>query len=172
MAASLFQWLVIFYTASVTPQLKPEGSNHPYFVSVTEMEYNAKEKTIEIACKIFTDDFENTLKDVYKTKVDIYNPPDKSILGKQMAGYVNKHLQLKVDGKMVTFNYVGYEIESEATWCYFSVTGVESVKSVEVFNNILYDYKKEQINLMHMKVKDDRKSARLTYPDTVYKFEF
>ena len=31
---------------------------HLVFVSVTEIEHNAKEKTLEISCKIFTDDFE------------------------------------------------------------------------------------------------------------------
>ena len=172
MVGSLFQWLMVGFAFFIAPANKNKAANHPYFVSVTEMEFNSKDKSIEIACKIFTDDFENTLKDVYKTKVDIYNPSDKNLLGKQMTGYIIKHLQLKVDGKLVSLNYVGYEIESEATWCYFSVSGVESVKSVEVFNNILYDYKKEQINLLHMKVKDDRKSARLTFPDSNYKFDF
>lgn len=172
MVGYLFQWLMVGCFSMLAHIGEVRVPNHPYFVSVTEMEFNSKDKTIEIACKIFTDDFENTLKDVYKTRVDIYNPADKNLLGKQMSGYITKHLQLKIDGRPVTLNYVGYEIESEATWCYFSVSAVESVKSVEVFNNILYDYKKEQINLLHMKVKDERKSARLVNPDTLYKFEF
>ena len=39
-----------------------DGAGHPFFVSVTEINHNAKDKTIEIACKIFTDDFETLSK--------------------------------------------------------------------------------------------------------------
>ena len=43
-----------------------EPNLHPIFVSVTEIEHNAKDKTLEISCKIFTDDFEKTLRLTYK----------------------------------------------------------------------------------------------------------
>ena len=34
---------------------------HPFYVSVTEIQENTKDKILEIACKIFTYDFENDL---------------------------------------------------------------------------------------------------------------
>ena len=54
MASILFKWLLIGGLV-----LKPTPSTyHPIFVSVTEIEHNAKDKTLEISCKIFTDDLE------------------------------------------------------------------------------------------------------------------
>ena len=38
------------------------SAHHPIFVSVTQIDHNATDKTLEISCKIFTDDFEQTLR--------------------------------------------------------------------------------------------------------------
>ena len=83
---------------------------HPFFVSVTELDYNATDKTLEISCKVFTDDLEKALVKFTNTRVDIYNPKDKSVLEKQIAGYISRHFQIKVDGKPVSMEYIGYEI--------------------------------------------------------------
>ena len=57
MAAIVYKW---FLTSLVS-------LFHPFFVSVTEMNHNAKDKTLEISCKLFADDFEKGLEQVYKT---------------------------------------------------------------------------------------------------------
>ena len=55
MAAILYKWLLAFALTNF-------GVNpHPIFVSVTEIEHNAVEKTLEISCKLFVDDFEKSL---------------------------------------------------------------------------------------------------------------
>ncbi|MFT3702882.1 MAG: hypothetical protein QM802_10950 [Agriterribacter sp.] len=145
---------------------------HPYYISVTEITYNTAEKEIEIACKIFTDDFENVLRADYNNKTDLYHPVDKAVTEKQIAAYVNKHLQLSADGKLIFLKYVGYEIEGEAAWCYFSSACAVPPKNIDIMNDLLYQYKKEQVNIMHVKINTDRKSARLAYPDTRAKFDF
>src|SRR6476661_2375693 len=37
------------------------GAPHPFHVSTTEINHNATDKTLEISCRIFTDDFESCL---------------------------------------------------------------------------------------------------------------
>lgn len=145
---------------------------HPYYVSVTEIDYNASKKEIEIACKIFTDDFEQTLKSVYNTKVDLYKPADKKLLDKQIAGYIEKHLKLYIGGKNTVLSYAGYEIEGEAAWCYFSIPEIRTFQSIQIFNDLLYSYKEEQVNLVHVKINGERKSTRLTFPDTDATLQF
>ena len=54
MVSILFKWLM---TVSLLSGFSG-NSNHPIFMSVTEIEHNAKDKTLEISCKVFTDDFE------------------------------------------------------------------------------------------------------------------
>ncbi len=155
---------------------KPEHSSglmaHPYYVSVTEIDYNTPKRELEIACKIFTDDFEQTLKSVYNTKVDLYKPADKKLLDKQIAGYIGEHLKLNIGGKNATLSYLGYEIEGEAAWCYFFVPDVQPFTSIRIFNNLLYSYKEEQVNLMHVKINGTRKSTRLSFPETDATLQF
>jgi len=154
------------------PEHSTAPAAHPYYVSVTEIDYNAAKKELEIACKIFTDDFEQTLKTVYNTKVDLYKPEDKKLLDKQIAGYIEKHLKLNIGGKNAALSYVGYDIEGEAAWCYFFVPDVQPFTSIQIFNNLLYSYKEEQINLIHVKTNGTRKSTRLSFPDTDATLQF
>lgn len=158
---------VVFSFSSFRP-----AHDHPYYISVTEIEYINANKEVGIACKIFADDFEQALKATYHTPIDLYNVKDTSLAGKQIAAYINKHLQLKAGGKLLSLRYLGFEIEGEAAWCYFSAANVPALQQLEVFNDLLYEYKKEQVNLMHVKVNGNRKSARLSAPENRLSFEF
>jgi hypothetical protein len=66
MAASFYKWLIIGAFNLV----------HPFFVSVTEVNHNAKDKTLEISCKMFLDDTEKTLKKQLNTTVELVSPKE------------------------------------------------------------------------------------------------
>lgn len=144
---------------------------HPYYMSVTEIEHDARTKEVGIACKIFTDDFELALRDAYKTKMDLYDTIGKPS-AKFVSEYVQRHLRVKANGVPLTLQYLGYQIEGEATWSFFEVRGIERVQKLEVFNDLLYESKKEQINMLHVRAGTQRKSGRLTAPETSIAFEF
>ena len=79
MASSFYKWLLIPVLGVVLSSAGLKGS-HPFHVSVVEINHNATDKTLEITCKIFTDDFEKVLVQNYKTKVDLINPPDRQAM--------------------------------------------------------------------------------------------
>lgn len=171
--SSLSRWLILTIISGGSPFFIASMRHaHPYYVSVTEIEYSLPEREIQVACKIFTDDFEYALKEQYKTKVDIYHPLNKHELHKQITGYIQTHLQLRADNQAVRLQFIGFEIEGEATWCYFSAGPVPPVRKIEIHNDLLYEYKKEQVNIIHMKIGQERKSIRLTYPKTGAIFSF
>ena len=168
MASILYKWflglsvLVCFSSARM----------HPIFVSVTEIEYNAKGKTLEISCKIFTDDFEKTLRNVYKTHVDLLKPADKDAMNKLVNDYVQKHLQVNVDGKNVQLRFIGYEEIEEGIYSYYQADNINAVKTLSVTDNVLYEYKAEQMSLIHVTVNGSRKSTKLNNPDAKADFVF
>jgi hypothetical protein len=145
---------------------------HPIFVSVVEIEHNATEKTLEVSCKIFTDDFEKALRDTYKTHVDLVEPKSREAMGKLVSDYVLKHLSLQVNGKACTLQYKGYEQLEEAIYSYYQVDEVATVKTISVKDNILYEFKPEQIQLLHITVNGNRKSTKLQNPDDKISIEF
>jgi len=184
MVTSVYKWLKWSFQAlllliSMGFTLNPfhakinESTTHPLYISVTEMEYNATDKALEISCKVFTDDFEKGLAKANEAKVDMYNPKDKAVLEKQIADYIRKHLIIKVDGKPLTLEYVGYEIEEQSTWSYHQASKLTTApKKVEVHSSIFYELYDKQINILHMSSGGTRKSTKLDYPATETVFEF
>lgn len=145
---------------------------HPIHVSVTEVNHNAADKTLEISCKLFTDDFEKVLTTNYKTKVDLINPPDRPAMEKLVNDFIHTHLAVKADGKQVQLLYLGYEKDKDAIYSYFQVDDIVSVKKIEINNSILHELFTDQINLMHITVGGKRKSMKLDYPETKAEFSF
>lgn len=145
---------------------------HPFYVSVTEINHNAKNKTLEISSKIFFDDLEHEIEDRDQVVIDIMHPKDKAKVNALIAEYVKQHLKIKVDGKLLQMNYLGYEIQEDAAWCYLEVPKVNKVKHIEIENTILYELHKEQINMMNVIVNGQRQSTKLDNPESKVSFSF
>ncbi len=162
MATIFIQWLI---TASLS-------FLHPFYVSVIEIDHNAKDATAEISVRIFTDDLEKTLQKNTTTTIDILKPKNKAIIDQQINQYITKTLQLKINGKAVKLNYIGYEIIKESTWSYFEVTEIKEMNSVDINCSILHDFESSQINLFHVNSKGNQKSYKLDFPNKSTSFSF
>lgn len=158
MSLLICTWLMMFF--------------HPFYVSVTEINHNSSEQSVEISVRIFTDDFENALKKAYAKPVDLVNPPRKSFADSLVADYLKKNLRIKADGKILQMEYLGYEKESEAVWTYFEVKNISAPAILEIENKILYDYLNQQINMVHATVNKIRRSGKLDYPESKLIFRF
>ena len=139
---------------------------HPLHVSTTEISFNAKEKSLEISCRIFTDDFENVLAKAYKTKTDLTKKELHVEMDVLIKKYLATNLKFKVNGKLVVANYLGFEIDHEATNVYLEIENVAGLQSLSLSNSILYDLFDDQMNILHVERAGVRKSARTNYPST------
>ena len=164
MAASVYKWSLIPLLAVAFTSFSPV-TPHPFHVSVVEIEHNSGDKTLEISCKIFTDDFENALAKNYKTKVDLINPPNKAAMDTLVKKYILSHLSIRANGRPVVFSYLGHENEKEAAYGYLEVENISSVSKLEIINTLMHDEFIDQVNIMHVKVGGNRKSTKLDYPD-------
>ncbi|TWI78298.1 hypothetical protein IQ13_3980 [Lacibacter cauensis] len=147
-------------------------SLHPYYMSVTELEYKPAEKEVQVACKIFTDDLEEALKREFNKKVDIVNAAQKKENEQLLQRYLQKHLKLQLDNKAVALDFFGFEEEGEAIWIYLLAKNTAAFKSATVFNDVLYSYREDQLNIIHFKNKGERKSYRLNYPNNQVSFSW
>jgi hypothetical protein len=167
----LVHWLLTGYASQTS--VADHLSDHPLYITVTEINYNAGDKNLEISCKIFTDDFENALTGLHQSKIDLTTPKDRAVADKQVFDYIRGNLQIKLDGKLVNPEFVGYEKETDAVWTYLQVSNTaRAPKTIDIHNTLLYDAYDKQINLMHISVGGTRKSGRLNYPDKDAKFQF
>jgi hypothetical protein len=145
---------------------------HPFYISVTEVKHNAKAKSLEISTKIFFDDLEKDIENESNTNIDIIKPISKEKADVLIASYLKKHLQVKVNSKLLNLKYLGYQIQEDAAWCYLQVDNINKVSTIEVNNNVLYNLHKEQINMLNVIVNGERKSTKLDNPESRAVFEF
>ena len=139
---------------------------HPFYVSVIEINYNAKEKTAEISIRIFTEDLEATLRKYGNAKVDLLHPANKAAIDKLLNDYIQHKLQLNIEGKPVTMHYLGYEQQLESIWTYLEVKDVPTMHKLAVNCSLLYDYQDKQSNIFHIKADGKEQSYKLDYPET------
>ncbi len=179
MVALLFQWLLFFALPiqgnfSMESSVIEKNANvfHPFYVSVTEINHNAKDKTLEISCKIFADDMEEVLKKNNNKPVDLANAKQLNQNNQLVADYIQKRLAINVDGKNVKLSFIGFEKDKESVYCYFEVPNVPSLKKIDLSNSLLQDLNEEQINIMHMIVNGHRKSYKLDFPKKDASFSF
>jgi hypothetical protein len=166
MASILYKWLIAFFLSNF-------GVNyHPIFVSVIEIEHNAAEKTVEISCKIFVDDFEKTLRKKYNTKVDLLDAKLKSEMNRIVNDYIQKHFSVTIGGKKVNLQFLGFEIQEEGVISFFEVKNIAKVENIELVNNLLYEFNAQQMGIIHIMVNGIRKSSRLDNPNEKVSFSF
>ncbi len=138
--------------------------NHPFYVSVTEIEYSSKTKEVGISVKVFPDDLEESLRKFNGNKYDVVQG-DKKIIGPVLDKYIKQHMRILLNGTAKSYQCIGYEIDKESVWMYFSITNQPGVRSIQVQSDLMYAYKQEQTNIIHIKLDDKRESFRLMAPE-------
>lgn len=136
---------------------------HPIHVTVTEIEYDQKDKALEIMMRVFIDDFELALRqDLNQPELDILEPKN-GLTTDQLAGqYIATHFRITLDGKERPVHYLGHEKESDAFIFYIEVANVRRWKTIGIFNDMLTALHDDQSNLVHVTVDGTVKSLRLT----------
>ncbi|MFM2146712.1 MAG: hypothetical protein RL732_1548 [Bacteroidota bacterium] len=175
MVASLHKWscLVLALLLMLPAGVSSGKGLHPFFVSVTEIGYNEGERSLEISCKVFTDDLEKALRKVHGPGVDLYHPKDKAVLEEQLSVYITRKLKLVVEGKPVQLHFIGYELEEQSTFSYFEVKELpKPPRKVDVSNALFYELYEKQMGIIHLTVNGKRISNRVEFPETDSHFEF
>lgn len=146
---------------------------HPLHISVTEIEYNGKVNSLQIISRIFVDDLETAIREEKKLpNLDILNPKDGLKTETLLSDYLKGHLKIKLDGKEMRLNFLGYEEESFAFICYIEIEKIEAFKVLEVENTIITETYDDQSNLVHVTYNGPIKSARLMKDRPREKFTF
>ena len=185
MAALFNRWLLLLLfpgswlsTGKFLPQQErvvdlQSGMMHPFHGSVIEINQNINEKTLEISCKIYTDDFEKILVKNYNKKADLINPPNKPAMDSLIKKYIFSHIAIQVNGKQVALSYIGFENESEAVYVYVQADNVAPLNKLEIATNLMYDLFDDQVNIIHLTIDGaNRKSNKLNFPATSTEFIF
>ena len=145
---------------------------HPFYVSITSIDYTVEKKQIEVSCRIFQDDLEKAIKNQLKVGVDVIKPKDREATNRAIATYIKQNFKITANGKPKDLTFVGYEIDNDVAWCYFKAPQEENIKELKVINQLLYQDFKTQANILHVTVNKIRKSTKLDNPKRSAEFAF
>ena len=146
---------------------------HPIHISVTEINYNEKSRSLQIISRIFIDEMELGIRAQRKDpELDILELKNGATTKQLIGDYLKAHFKIKIDGKPAKINFLGHEREDISFVCYLEIANVKKLKTIEVFNDIITEIHDDQSNLVHVTYKNPVKSARLTRDNTSEIFTF
>ena len=164
---------MIYSVSSIIQILSLAFYLHPIHVSVTEIEFDENDKALEIMMRVFIDDLELTLRNkLNQPELDILEPKNGLTLDQMANDYLKDHFRISLDNKQQKINYLGHERESDAFIFYIEVSNVRKWKTIQIQNDIITETHDDQSNLVHVTVKDNVKSLRLTKDNPVDKLTF
>jgi hypothetical protein len=146
---------------------------HPIHVSVTEIEFDEKDKALEIMMRVFIDDMELTMRNkLNQPELDLLEPKNGLTIDQMVSSYLKDHFKVSLDNKPQKTVYLGHEREAEAFIFYIEVSNVKKWKSISIFNDIITETHEDQSNLVHVTVRDKVRSLRLTRNTPVDQLSF
>ena len=135
--------------------------SHEFYISVTQIDHNPKNDSLEITVKMFTDDLENAIESFNDVKLRLGGEKEHETATQLIQDYVLENLELSQKGKDIELNFLGKEVEVDVTWCYLEAKGVKSISALTIENNLLLDVIETQTNIVHVKYKDENSSLML-----------
>ncbi|PKD18222.1 hypothetical protein APR41_03470 [Salegentibacter salinarum] len=145
---------------------------HEFYLSVTEIEYNNEEQSLQIITRVFIDDFQKVLNERYDADIQLSEEAEEGAVTEYISKYLNQKLRLKTNGEELQLNYLGKEYDADQLVLYIEVENVASFNQIEVTNEILTDLFDDQKNVVHVKVNNKTKSLLLMRQQETEKLTF
>ncbi|WP_155807239.1 DUF6702 family protein [Gillisia marina] len=122
-------------------------TDHKFYVSVTEIEYNEKAESLQIISRLFIDDLEDLLQTRYDKSIRLGKSNESTEANDYIKKYLTKKMEILLDGKVVELNYLGKEYEDDMLILYMEIPKVISFKKIGLKNALLTDMFSEQKKL-------------------------
>lgn len=138
-----------------------ETTTHKYYVSVSNVKYSFKAKALQMTTRFFIDDLQEVLNARNVEQVELGVVDEISDHYPAIQQYLDLKLVTKVDGKSTAATLLGAEYEGDQIVLYIEFSPTEVPQNVRMEFNAFYELFEEQKNLIHFKIKDERKTMIL-----------
>jgi len=145
---------------------------HDFHSSVTQVDYNEKNRSLQITVRLFTDDLCLALENAGVPKMELGTPAEPPSANEYIENYIKKHLLISVNTKPVDYKFLGKEAQLDATWCYLEIEKVGNIKKLEVENTLMLSSFEDQTNMVNLNIKGRKKSGMARKRASKLKFEF
>ena len=125
------------------------AQHHPLYVSMTNMDVDAKKGSITLSLRIFTDDLETILHNKYNVDGWIGTPVEHRDSRRLLVEYVNEQFSITVNnGEKINLVTDSMTINDDMMWFYMKGTARKNISRIEIDNRVLTDFFSSQNNLV------------------------
>lgn len=136
-------------------------TEHKYYLSLTDIKYNEKVKSLQIITDVFMDDIELALNTKHNIDLQLTSKDELKDNDKYFEGYLKENMKIKVNNIDKPFVFIGKEYNGDLVSMYYEIEDVLKISSIEVKSTILTKTYSEQQNIIKVKLKNKRKSLLL-----------
>ena len=134
---------------------------HKFYVSVTQVEYNKGQQSLQIITRVFIDDIEEVLRQRYDAKIQLEPNAESPNVDEYLEKYFDQKITFIINGEEKPFVFLGKEYEDDLILLYLEIENINSLETFEISNQVLMDLFEEQQNIIHVKNENIRKSLIL-----------
>ena len=131
---------------------------HAYHATLTELRYNAAKQQLEIAVKVFTDDFEKAISQGQPAHVSLADASPQPLA--LATAYLRRTLQVSTTaGALLRLQVLGMQAEKDGYWFYCKVPLPGPLPSVRLRHAVLLDVFGDEVNIVNIQAGDKKQSA-------------
>jgi hypothetical protein len=138
-------------------------SPHKEYYSLTKIDYNEKEKALQITIQVFIYDMELGLNKQYDSKLEL-GTKREIINSKQIIkNYLIKNFEISIDKNLMSeYDLLGKEYDKDMMYLYLEINNIEEINTVSIRNSVLMETFIEQENIVRLNINKQHKSLILT----------
>lgn len=125
--------------------LLPSVKAHRFHTSLTVMEYNSEQKSVEITIQLFTQDLVQVLETKHNKRIDL----EKTEADNHIFEYLKENFSLDNSvEKPAKLNWVGKELEVDKIYIYLEIPFEGNLEGKRMQNTIFFETFNEQTNIV------------------------
>jgi len=139
------------------------GTRHAYHTSILELKLNPQKQQVELALKVFADDFTRALSQGQPKSVDLREPSALPLA----ELYLHQHLKLTLPAAPhqprlpLAVQFLGLQPEKDAYWLYAKVPLPHPTKELLLQQEVLLEVFADQMNIVNAEGNGKKVSALL-----------
>ena len=154
-------WILFLITLFSLTSLRP--LDHKFYLSVTQMEFDADKNRITAISRVFVDDLEETLRQRYDVHLALGTDREDAMASFYISRYVEQKLIVEMNNHPLKFTFAGFTYQNDqiVLLSEFSVIPSDEFE-IKVTNALITDAYSEQQNLVHFRMNQKKQSEVLT----------
>ena len=139
------------------------GTRHAYHTSILELKLNPQKQQVELALKVFADDFSRALSQGKPKAVDLREPSALPLV----ELYLHQHLKLTLPAAPrqprlpLAVQFLGLQPEKDGYWLYAKVPLPHPTKELLLQQEVLLEVFADQMNIVNAEGNGKKVSALL-----------